>query len=161
KNGCIFTGLSGDGRLVAAVDWESNEVAVHERDTGRLVRTIRTAKPLRYLAFAPQGRLLLTGEEIPASVFRVWDVDTGREVRRLAGEVFGRPAFSGDGRQLAAIGREGLRVFDFDRGKELFTLPAHARNGLAFSPDGRTIACGDEDHITLWEVAARGRRGRI
>ncbi len=161
KNGCIFCSLSGDGKLVAAADWEPSEVAIHERDTGRLVRTIATAKPIRYLAFAPGSRLLLTGEDIPARLFRVWDADTGRELRRLDGEVFARPAFSPDGRLLAAVSSDRLRVFDFARGSERFTLPAAGRHGLAFSADGKTLACGDWKAITLWEVATQRQRQRI
>jgi RNA polymerase sigma factor (sigma-70 family) len=161
KNGCIFSALSGDGKRVAAVDWERTEVAVHDRDTGRLVRTIELGKPPRYLAFAPNSRLLLTGEEIPARVFRVWDADTGREVRRLEGEVYNRPAFSADGRLLAATASDRLRLLDFRSGKELFSVPEKGRHGLAFTWDGRTLACGDHKSIALWEVLTGRLRGRI
>jgi RNA polymerase sigma factor (sigma-70 family) len=161
KSGCVFSSVSGDSTLVAAVDWEHTEVAIHERDTGRLLRTLPVGKPLRYLAFAPGGRLLLTGEEIPARVFRVWDADTGREVGRLKGELFAQPAFSPDGRLLAAVSNEGVRVFDFPRGQKAVVLPQRARSGLAFAPDGRTLACGDTNGIALWEVKARRQRGWI
>ncbi len=161
KNGCIFMAVSDDGKLVAAVDWDRTEVAVHECDTGRLVRTIEVGKHIRYLAFAPRGRLLLTGEQIPASVFRVWDADTGRLVRRIEGQVYARPAFSPDGKLLAALGEAKLRVIDFARGRERFSLPVAGRYGLAFSADGRTLACGDWKAITLWDVATRKRRGTI
>jgi WD40 repeat protein len=161
KNGCIFMALGDDGKLLAAVDWERTAVAVHECDTGRLLRTIETGKPIRYLAFAPRGRLLLTGEDIPARVFRVWDAGTGRVVRQLEGEVYNRPAFSPDGRRLAALSAKTVRLIDFPRGKELFSLPEGGRYGLGFSPDGRTLACGDWKAITLWDLTTRKQQARI
>jgi WD40 repeat protein len=159
--GCVFSALSDDGQLVAGVDWSHTEVAIHERATGRRLRELPVGKHLRYVAFAPRGRLLLTGEEIPARVFRVWDADTGRELTRLKGELFAQPAFSPDGRLLAAVCKGGVLVFDFPHAKKLVVLPQQAPNGLVFSPDGRTLACGDAKGIALWEVKGQRQRGWI
>jgi WD40 repeat protein len=162
KTGCIFMTLSDDGKRVAAVDWEQTAIAIHECDTGRLMRTIQTKEPLRHLRFVPRSRLLLAGEGIPAWVFRVWDTETGRQVRRLEGEVSWHPVFSPDGRLLAAPGEKGvLRVIDFARGKDRFSLPGAGGHWLAFSPDGRTLASGNGDALTLWDVAGQKQRGRI
>jgi WD40 repeat protein len=161
KTGSIFTALSADGKLLAGVDWQQTDVAIHERDTGRLVRTIAIGKSLRGVSFAPQGRLLVVGEGIPAREFRLWDADTGREVRRLPDGMFGHPVFSPDGRSLATLGEKAVRILEFPSGKELFSFVEEGTYELVFSPDGRTLACGGRKTIALWEMATQKRRGRI
>ena len=59
------------------------------------------------LAFAP-GSHLLAGGGADRTV-RLWDADTGRELRRLTGhgDVVQRVAFTPDGRLLLSGGKDG------------------------------------------------------
>jgi RNA polymerase sigma factor (sigma-70 family) len=169
--GASTLALSADGRLVATADFNRGTVALRERDTGRLVRTIDTGgQSVRSVVFAPQGRLLaVDGDNVglgrggsrPFLAF--WDAESGREVRRLEGARSRTPVFSPDGRLLAGSEFEGdhVRLWEVATGREGPALPQKGVAALAFSPDGRTLACGDGKGITLWELASGKERCRI
>jgi len=111
--------------------WESGEVS----------------RGVSSLAFAPDGKLLATGDWNGDVVF--WDAATGRKIRRLATESAGVTCvtFSPDGKVLAAASAErsislrdattGVLVRQFDvaprPAAELVAL-------LAFSSDGKSLA---------------------
>src|SRR4051794_2113222 len=78
----------------------------------------------------------------------IWDVDSGREVRRLdLGADHHRDlAVSPDGRSFIT-GHEDctVRLRDLTTGQEINRVQfagRHIPRGLAFSPDGRHAACG-------------------
>jgi WD40 repeat protein len=90
------------------------------------------------------GKLLLTGGE--DSTLRLWDLETGREVRRFAGHE-GRVravAFSPDGRQAVSgtvLGDATLRVWDVETGNEVskYTVagtPAQGRRNIGILRTG-------------------------
>jgi WD40 repeat protein len=164
--------LSADGRLVATAEINGGTVRLHERDTGRLVRVIKTGGvSVHGVAFAPQGHSLAATANAAAPgpgntqpFLTIWDADTGRQVRRLEG-VGGTPTFSPDGRLLAVCDhnrdRDRVRFWEIATGRERPVLPQKDNRVLAFSPDGRTLACGDLQGVTLWELAAGKERCRI
>jgi WD40 repeat protein len=112
------------------------------------------------MQFTPDGRLILGGSQtFPArnnwrsfeSSLKLWDVASGREVASFASEKtmvgFMRPAFSPDGRTVAATNWRGekpkLYLFDVPGRKRLTTImlgeKAIVREPV-FSPDGKWIA---------------------
>jgi WD40 repeat protein len=91
---------------------------------------------------------------------QLWDVATGKELRRLVGgkEGVGAAAFNPAYAAQVASGDDGgrLRVWDVTTGKELASFAAHKKavTALAFSPDGRTLATGGADGVvSLWVVS--------
>jgi RNA polymerase sigma factor (sigma-70 family) len=168
--GAMTLAVSADGRLVATADINRGTVALHERDTGRLVRTIDSGRPsMSRITFGPEGRLLaLTGSTAGPGVgggrffLALWDADRGRELRRLERATpYGAPVFSPDGRLLAEFDREQVHLLEASTGRERAALVQKHVQDLAFSPEGQTLACGDWDGITLWELATRRERARI
>jgi Tol biopolymer transport system component len=123
------------------------------------------------LAFAPDGRTLVTGGS--HSQVRLWDPNRGAEQKPVAltdelRDEVRAFAFSRDGRLLAAGGdnRPLTKLWDWDERKELASLPGHRTwiEALAFSKDARTLvvagAHGQESsQIHLWDVERRQVRG--
>jgi WD40 repeat protein len=93
---------------------------------------------------------------------RVWDLGTGKEVRRFPGHfcLVGCPVtLSPDGTKLATRGGEQgqILLWDLETGKRLCPSEGHQRpiGSVAFSPDGQTLATGSWDEtLRLWDAAS-------
>jgi WD40 repeat protein len=80
--------FSPDGKLIAS-DTESGKVMVWDSVTGKLLRTIRGHKTsLGSLAFSPNGKMIATTTaEDNKDQICLWDLESGRLVRRLDGDI--------------------------------------------------------------------------
>jgi RNA polymerase sigma factor (sigma-70 family) len=125
--------------------------------------TVRMRTRAFQLVFLPGQKQLVSvsGERI--NVGQVWDISTGRAVRRLEMGIgfLAGSAFTPDGKTAALAYTDqktaSLVFVDTLTGKQVHRkdMPTLKVIGsLAFSPDGRTLAgwCDDET-IRLWEVA--------
>ena len=128
-----------------------------------------------FALFSPDGRLVATGHNGGDVV--VWDVASGREVRRL-GDNSGDPgaqdidgwlwgAFSPDGRLLATSVGPNLRLWDLWTGKRLwvgtneanafFTPDEGGHPPVAFAADGRQVVVTGTQYKLTWDA----RTGRL
>jgi WD40 repeat protein len=101
---------------------------------------------VRALAFFPDGKTIVSSAQEP--FLRVWDISTGREVRRLVsdGSRITEFALSPDGAMMAAVDNgRGFHVWDTATGKRLhkradektaFRTVAWFSDGLVVSTDG-------------------------
>ncbi|MDB5352104.1 MAG: repeat-containing protein [Planctomycetota bacterium] len=130
------------------------DVAKTHRDAQ--VRRLDVTSPFTGLDFTHDGRLALIGVK---DEILVWDLETGREVRRLRGNGGGVNGVAGSPEgHLAAVGSvdHKIRLWDPETGLTGLTLEGHAGpvRCVAFSPDGQRLISGSEDRtIRIWDVA--------
>jgi len=109
------------------------------------------------LAFSPDSRRLLSSS--PDKTIRLWDVESGKEIRQLVGAKGGATTmvFSSDGRRALTGAVDGVvRLWDLETGREIRQFAEHTNLSciVALSPDGRmAIAAGIIDKsIFVWDV---------
>jgi WD40 repeat protein len=134
--------------------------------------------PVYACALSPDGRTAVScasgfldkGQPHPDTTIRVWDTDTGKELRRLPGEA--QPvyaaAFTLDGKQVVTAshvprlkdgqGQSTVRVWDAAGGKPVRSFPGPGvrpgQSRLFFLPkDDRFVlatATGDDEQVSVW-----------
>jgi len=170
----------GDDKMIRLWDLESGE-------------TIREfhghSESILSVAFSPDGRLAYSSsggfwangdwQDGDDSAVRVWDVETGSEIRKLAGHkgLVWHVTVSPDGRRLLSGGSDrALILWDAKTGAEIRRLPGHTDKveRVAFLPDGRRgLSCSWDGTIRIWDLDTgeevhrirhsenRGRQGRL
>jgi WD40 repeat protein len=119
------------------------------------------------VAFSPDGKQALSGgggvkkdgkwQAGEDHALYLWDVTTGKEVRRFPGhtaQVHG-VAFTPDGRRAVSGASDGtLRVWDVQAGTQVRSVATHVSvRDLSVSPDGRRVlTAGWDGSVRLWDL---------
>ena len=108
--------------------------------------------------WSPDERQVATAGE--DGTIRVWDVETGDELKRFDAHPDGVTALSwaADGARLASAGKDGLgRVWQASAGELLFTLIGHDAlvHDIEWSPDDSLLATvGGDGIVRVWDGRA-------
>lgn len=151
-----------DGALLASVG-DDYVIRLWDTVTGQQVQAFSGHRyAVGSLAYAPDGKMLATGEY---GIVHLWEVRSGKKLRQLEapGEDVNKirdvnaVAFSTDGKVLAAGSTDGfVRLWDPAAGKLLKAWRASDDwiKHVALSPDGKLLASSDkEGAIRIWELA--------
>jgi WD40 repeat protein/serine/threonine protein kinase len=111
------------------------------------------AGPVFGVAFSRDGHRIVSTDF--SGTIKVWDADTGREVRTFHGTVT-RAALSPDGKRLATSGWNGsAAVWDAGTGRLLHKLTGHRHNVMTveFGADGtRLVTASWDKTVKLWDA---------
>jgi WD40 repeat protein len=163
--------FSPDGKLLASGggDWHNTDQGIHLWDAanGKEVKQLLGHSGRVYcLQFSPDGKRLVSGSEKEEN-FRVWDVQTGKELptwKRKTRDADGPStdnrvnalAFSQDGKWLlSAHDQTTLLLWNTATGKEVRSFSGHEGiiHSAVFAPDGKHILSGGIDRtVRLWDV---------
>ncbi len=170
--------FSPDGRILANASGFNAPITLRDATTGQELRTLKTTFSMSVygLTWSTDGKRLASahwgtkrnfGDPNAAQSFslddlnfaiKVWDVQTGTELRSLEGHknFVNALAFSRDGRMLASGCYDStIKLWDLATGSELRTLKGHVGSiaALDFSADGRFVVSGSEDgSARLWNT---------
>jgi WD40 repeat protein len=138
----------------------AEEVYVLNLKTGKTAYTFeKHEEPVTCVAFAPDGRLALSGDEDGG--LAVWEVAGGRHAHWLEGHEGAvlSVAVAADGQHAVSGGQDAsLRMWELATGRQLARFGDRAPVTRAvFSPDGALILSGNErGEVCLWDVSRGG-----
>jgi WD40 repeat protein/serine/threonine protein kinase/Tfp pilus assembly protein PilF len=123
------------------------------------------------VAWSPDGQRLATGAQV-WSQFRVWDVETGRQLisRSTANWELFCLDWSRDGTRIVSGGYpRGAQVWDVASGQEILQLRAGSVSSVAWCPTADKLAMGtSSQRIRVWDAVSggevltlRGHRGWV
>jgi RNA polymerase sigma factor (sigma-70 family) len=151
--------ISADGKTLVGVRG-GKYLSFWNVESGKLKERRELETPWSFgSVFSADGRLLVTGR------LEVWDVPTGKLVRKLELQGAGYPgctAFSPDGTCLTTVHNTdaglSIRVWDLESGKETFARDIDADTNpvfASFTPDGKKLLASfmsSEVGTCCWDV---------
>jgi WD40 repeat protein/mono/diheme cytochrome c family protein len=139
------------------------DIAREVRRAGSLAASREESSPftghdgaVECVAFAPDGKRAVSGGD--DRTLRLWDVATGKELRRFEGhrDAVVAAAFSADGRFIASGSRDRtVRLWNVESGRETSRLEGHTGSVrcVAIAASGQFLLSGGEDAVVrLWDV---------
>jgi WD40 repeat protein len=171
--------FSPDGRRALSCSADKT-VRLWDLETGKELQKMKGHKDYIWsVAFSPDGKFgasaggsqqkdgkIVRGEG--DYDIRLWDLETGKEVRRFQGHkaTVGAVAFTPDGKYLVSTGcwqtrddqDQSVRLWEVASGKEVRRFDGHhgSVGCVAISPDGHYALCGGYGgELRLWDISKR------
>jgi RNA polymerase sigma factor (sigma-70 family) len=149
---------AGYGHVLRLFDVATGK-ELHEK-----LRLVEKGCSISWAAFSPDGKTVFTfgahtdaGQIAPYVI--LWDVATGKEVRRITLDreiSLWQAALAPDGKSFAWCSGEDVHVWDIIRDRLLrkFGRAGNEREHamVVFSPDGKTLGVRGSQSLSLWDV---------
>jgi WD40 repeat protein len=147
--------LSADGKLLAAATRQGSRELIWclwDVASGREIRRTPVASAVSAICFSPDSKQIVIGNDDRKG--RLLDVSTGKELSTFegAGESFGRPIISPDGKLLVMSERAAVWIWELATGRLVRRL-GNTGGSLSFSPDGQLLAIGGNGYFFFLDVA--------
>ena len=105
------------------------------------------------VAFSSDGKTILTGQD---NNVRLWNVQSGQELRQFPGDINSLAVFSPDGRYiLTGDATDKAKLWDLQSGQAIqqFSVGDAIIMSISYSPDGKYAVTGDTNNTaTLWDI---------
>lgn len=142
----------------AQVGHETTVMVQHKNAPERDLLLKGHATAVRGIAFSLDGSRIATVSN--DRIVKVWNADTGEEIKTLAAAVetrgtsFRFVGIDARGARVASSGNDDglIRAWDVESGREVFSQKAYVHS-LDLSPDGTQIAGATMGSIKIWDVA--------
>ena len=91
------------------------------------------------------------------STIKIWNIDTGDELRTLRGHHSGVRCLAFQGNKMASGSLDStIKMWNLDTGEELHTLRGHTRGVIGLHLEGSYLASASADHtIRVWNYATK------
>ena len=166
----ISFSISADGRRLAAAYGHSvvpygHSVVLYDTESLDVVAEFPLGSGyIDLVRFSPDGRQILTTCSDPDNVIRIWNAETGEEIRsERHSEPIYVAEFSPDGQSIAIGGSGNLEAFSVEQLGEPRWSQGFPLNilSLAFSPDGRELAVSIGGELDTPASYAHGEMGEV
>jgi len=147
--------FSPDGKKIATTSRDGTHI--WDADSGKVLHKLEGGA----YAFFPDGKQIITSGSFGSMPLRIWNVETGEELRGLGSGEFSSVLVSPDGTKIVALGLRGgtLQRWDVESGEELPRIN-QSIEAVAFSPDSKKIVTCFYHHnpreranlVQLWDA---------
>ena len=171
--GAVFcAAFSPDGKKIVTAGYD-NTARIWDIESGEELHVLKGHRGhsagINSVAFSPDGKKIVTAgsdgtarprNEDGIGNIRIWDVETGKELRKLEGYQWTcySAAFSPDGKKVVATEQSAdnkvVLIWDTDSGEVLQRLEGHSGfvAATAFFPDGKKIIATDGKTVRIWDT---------
>jgi WD40 repeat protein/beta-lactamase regulating signal transducer with metallopeptidase domain len=148
-----------DGRFLITAGYDKT-VLLWIVTTGPLRNLTGHTGAVRQAVFTPDSRFILSCSGLPNSdkTLRLWDIQSGKEVRQFTGhtDAVNAVALSSDGKFALSAGMDKtIRLWDVETGKETRLLEGNEGEvrSVAFAPNSQiAAAAGHDKKIRIWDL---------
>ncbi len=133
---------------------QSNRLTAQEQHIETVIQTGHYAAVMA-VAYSPRGQFAATGSN--DKTIKLWDVNTGREIRTYPGNTGGSRylTFSQNGRLIASVDQDySLKIWVVATSELIrtITIPGDDILSATFTPEEQIITGSEENHAVLWDI---------
>ncbi len=162
--------FSPDGRLAASVSGTGlgffiptfccgdRSARIWSVDNGQLLKILEHRRGVNSVAFSPDGKILVTGDESGNAYIWKWETEENPILLQGHTGVIFSVAFDPNGKLVATASEDGTaRIWDANTAAEVAILRGHKNwvTYISFSSDGGNVfTLSADDTVRVWEITS-------